>query len=152
MREAMQIEVISVSTSSSQGTPSSSSSLDGPPPLKGGHTIVDPPVATHEDSVAQKKLDMVQKIKFGNEPLSHQIMTLKESVKSSKEKLVEMKKQLVEAQKLEKTTSEYNSVAVLQMLETTKARELRHANSEMGMMINLVSIGTSLASSRITKQ
>ncbi|GKE59214.1 hypothetical protein Tco_1498399, partial [Tanacetum coccineum] len=45
------IEVMSVSSSSSQGTPSSSSSLDGPPPLKSGHTRVDPPVATHEDSV-----------------------------------------------------------------------------------------------------
>ncbi|GKE69239.1 hypothetical protein Tco_1527311 [Tanacetum coccineum] len=50
----MQIEVMSVSSSSSQGTPSSSSSLDGPPPLKSGHTRVDPPVATHEDSVLIK--------------------------------------------------------------------------------------------------
>nr|GEX45519.1 MMS19 nucleotide excision repair protein homolog isoform X2 [Tanacetum cinerariifolium] len=81
---------------------------------------------------------MVQKIKVRNEPLSRQIMTLEESIKSSKEKLVEMKQQLVETrEKLEKIISECDSVADAR---NNNARELRHANLET---VNLVLIGTS---------
>lgn len=115
---------------------------------------------------AQKNLDTVQKIRFGNEPLLQEIMTLEESLKSSKQKFVEMKKQFEEArEKLEKTILEYDSVADA---KNNKARDYvswqRHTNLEMDMMVNLVSIcflGTSLASSlssvkifssKITKQ
>lgn len=49
IREEMQIEVISVSTCSSQSIPSSSSSSDGSQPLQSDHTTVKPP-ATCEDS------------------------------------------------------------------------------------------------------
>lgn len=75
-------------------------------------------------SWAQKKLDMVQKIRFGNRPLLKEIMTLEESLKSSKQKFVEMKKQFEEArEKLEKTISEYDSFADAR----NKARELAEA-------------------------
>ncbi|PWA82973.1 jmjC domain-containing protein [Artemisia annua] len=76
-------------------------------------------------SWAQKKLDLVQKIRFGNEPLLQEIMALEESLKSSKQKFVEMKKQFEEArEKLEKTISNYDSVADAR---NNKARELAEA-------------------------
>nr|GEW81778.1 putative reverse transcriptase domain-containing protein [Tanacetum cinerariifolium] len=71
------------------------------------------------------------------------VLTLAET---NKEKLVEIKKNNMKArEKLDKIISEYDSVADAR---NNNARELRHANLETGLVVNLVSIGSSKADSK----
>lgn len=75
-------------------------------------------------SWAHKRIDMVEKLKFGNEPLQQELMALKESLEPLKERLGARWKQFVEAQEMLKVAQlEYDNAS--DALKK-KAREVAH--------------------------
>nr|KAJ0225078.1 hypothetical protein LSAT_V11C100017530 [Lactuca sativa] len=75
-------------------------------------------------SWAHKRIDMVEKLKFGNEPLQQELMALKESLEPLKERLGGRWKQFVEAQEMLKVAQlEYDNAS--DALKK-KAREVAH--------------------------